>query len=132
MQMKPLGEVKETYLRDSPSKNAHRPAGLLLPAFGGRCSFLSGIPLAIVFLGSFPLFQPQIVAGGAGSFPAPGLKSSRACLRSGTRLALLLSILSRSLGRLQKQFYNLAAGRNLPSTPLLARFLGRLISQPFL
>ena len=71
MQMKQLSEVKKTYLRDSPSKNAHRPAGLLFPSFEGRCIFRPGIPLAIVFLGSFPLFQPQIVAGGAGSVPAP-------------------------------------------------------------
>lgn len=37
----------------------YTPAGLFLPSFWGVCVFLSGIPLAIVFLVSFPFCSPK-------------------------------------------------------------------------
>lgn len=98
----------------------HRPAGLLLPFFGGWMCFPFRNPPCNCVSRLYSFIQLQIVAEGTGSVPAPRLKCSRACLCSETRLALLLSILSRSLGSLQSNF----------TTQLLAGICLSLFSLP--
>lgn len=126
---------KRTYLRDSPlkKKKCTHQLGCSSPPFGVLCVFLSGIPLAILFLVSFPLFnhkeleQELTEAANQGS---DRLKCNQACLWSTTVSVLVNSIVLP--GQPPKQFYNLAAGTKLPFALLTAKYLQQLISHPCL
>lgn len=62
MQRRQLIPVKENIPEGfsfKKKKKMYTPAGLFLPSFWGVCVFLSGIPLAIVFLVSFPFCSPK-------------------------------------------------------------------------
>lgn len=114
-------------------KKCTHQLGCSSPPFGVLCVFLSGIPLAILFLVSFPLFnhkeleQERTEAANQGS---DRLKCNQACLWSTTVSVLVNSIVLP--GQPPKQFYNLAAGTKLPFALLTAKYLQQLISHPCL